>query len=399
MNNQSQNPEAPVLSNSQKMGFEEDEISIYDVIEPLVAQWKTILAAALLGLLIGVIGWWLKGYEAELNSQPVAPLDFVAWRQITSGLPALAEKRALGAESDPVKAGFYEIVSQPEWWSKNVVPKYKYSKNDVKELAAISKEALESGATIFESVAFRARSRDSSVASKRVRDAKAYVSEGGLLLALKSSLERYELGERQIASLLRAKTSKEQLELTYLNDRAAALDDLLLKYPEKSGASIQTVLDPKDNSSKYLPLGTQLVAVKTEINAIKESLERSRDQLEGAKVTRIFIDKTLPLIEAVPDGFALAAKINEIVAEIALGIDSANQPQLLAINQIASEFASINERYKALFESNGLVSIRRPGKTQPMALGIIGGLLSGVMFVFVSTAWRRARRERLALEV
>ena len=396
MNPQSKKPDVSIPSRSQNAAFEDGEINIYDIVEPLVTQWKTVLSATILGLLLGIFGWWFKGYEAELNLVPVAPLDFVEWRKITAGLPALAEKRISDTQSDPVKSDLYEMLSKSEWWLKNVSPKYKYSKSDIKELAAISQEAQESGATIIESVAFRVMDVDGSSAAKKVRDVAAYVSEGGLLLSLKSALERDELRERQLAYSLSSKTAKERLELTYLNSRADALDKLLLKYPEKPGASTQTVLDPKDNSSKYLPLSTQLVAVKTEINGIIESLERSRDQLNGAKVTRAFIDKAAVLVGTVSDGFVLADQIGDIIAEIRTGIDPSNQSQLSAINQIAFEFSSINERYNALFESNGLVAIRRPAKALPIALGIIGGLLVGVMFVFVSTAWRRARMERLA---
>ncbi len=287
MNPQSKKPDVSIPSRSQNAAFEDGEINIYDIVEPLVTQWKTVLSATILGLLLGIFGWWFKGYEAELNLVPVAPLDFVEWRKITAGLPALAEKRISDTQSDPVKSDLYEMLSKSEWWLKNVSPKYKYSKSDIKELAAISQEAQESGATIIESVAFRVMDVDGSSAAKKVRDVAAYVSEGGLLLSLKSALERDELRERQLAYSLSSKTAKERLELTYLNSRADALDKLLLKYPEKPGASTQTVLYPKDNSSKYLPLSTQLVAVKIEINGIIESLERSRDQLNGAKETLI----------------------------------------------------------------------------------------------------------------
>ena len=287
MKPQSEKPEVSIPSRTQNAAFEDGEISIYDIVEPLVRQWKTVLSATILGLLLGIFGWWFKGYEAELNLVPVAPLDFVEWRKITAGLPALAEKRVSDTQSDPAKSDLYEMLSKPEWWLKNVSPKYKYSKSDIKELAAISQEAQESGATIIESVAFRVMDVDGSSAAKKVRDVAAYVSEGGLLLSLKSALERDELRERQLAYSLSSKTANERLELTYLNSRADALDKLLLKYPEKPGASTQTVLYPKDNSSKYLPLSTQLVAVKIEINGIIESLERSRDQLNGAKETLI----------------------------------------------------------------------------------------------------------------
>ena len=377
--------------------FDADEISLYDIVAPLLERWRTLLVASVFGVLAGLSGWWLTGYTFELKALPITSLNFVEWRRISSGLPALAEERSQRTDSDPLKAGWYGTLARSDWWSKNVVPQYRFSKKDLKELVAISKDAQENGATIVDTVVFRATGRDSKEAALFLRGAEEFVREGGLLLALKSDLLRYDLHESTISAELRAKTSREQLELTYLNKRASGVDALIQKYPEKSGALNQTVLDPKENSSKYLPLGTQLVAVKTEIRAIEEALERSRDQLEGAQVTRAFLDQALPLLITDINGFELSEKINVIAADLRRGIDPANKPQTVAIDQIVVEFRSIGERYKTLFEDNTMISTARSGKLLPMALGLIGGLLSAVLLVSAGNMWRRTKSERCQL--
>ena len=392
MNSQRGEITEPSLSNPLNKAFDADEISLYDIVSPLLEQWRVLLLATVLGFLAGLLGWWLKGSTFELKALPITPLNFVEWRRISSGLPALAEERSQRTGIDPLIARLYETLSQPEWWSKNVVPQYRFSKKDLKELMAISKDAQENGATIVDTVVFRATGRDIKEAARSLRSAEEFVREGGLLLALKSTLLRYDLHESTISAELRAKTSKALLELSYLNKRASGIGALILKYPEKSGASNQTVLDPKENSSKYLPLGTQLVAVKTEIRAIEEALERSRDQLEGAKVTRAFLDEALPLLKSDVIGFDLSEKINVIAADLRRGIDPANKPKTVAIDQIVVEFRSIGERYKTLFEGNTLISSTRAGKALPMALGLIGGLLCGVLLVSVGNMWRRSKR-------
>lgn len=378
--------------------FDEDVISFYDIISLLLKQWKALLLATALGFLTGLFGWWLTGYNVELKAVPITPLNFVEWRKISSGLPALAEERHNISDNDPIKTGLYGTLSQTGWWSKNVSPQYRYSKNDLKELIGVSKDAQETGATTIETVSFRAKSRNSMDAILFVRNTEAFVREGGLLLALKGILFSHDLRESNISSALRAKTSKDILELTYLNKRANGLEALIQKYPEKSGASIQTVLDPKDNSSKYLPLGTQLIAVKTEIRAIEESLDRSRDQLEGSQVNRAFLNKVLPLLKTETNGFDLSEKINVIAAEISSGIDPTNKPKTVAIDQIVFEFKSAHERYKTMFEDTTLISTTRASKELSMALGLIGGLLSGVLLVFLGNIWRRAKMERSNLK-
>ena len=394
MNSQRGEMTEPSLSNPLNMAFDTEEISLYDIVSPLLKQWRMLLLAAVLGFLAGLFGWWLKGSTFELKALPITPLNFVEWRKISSGLPALAEERRQRTDNDPYKTSLYATLSQPEWWSNNVLPRYRFSKSDLKELVAISKDAQEGGATIVETVVFRATSRDSTEAALFLRGAEEFVREGGLFLALKSSLSSFDARERNISAELRANASKGLLELTYLKKRASAFDALIQNSPEKSGASTQTVLDPKDNSAKYLPLGTQLVAVKTEIHAIEEALDRSRDLLEESQVTRAFLDKALPLLKECVNGFDLSDKINGIAAEISRGIDPANKPRTAAIDQIIFEFGSTGERYKTIFEDNTLISTHRAGKSLPMGLGLVGGLLSGVLVVLLGNMWRRTKGER-----
>ncbi len=51
------------------------------------------------------------------------------------------------------------------------------------------------------------------------------------------------------------------------------------------------------------------MAVKTEINAIEESLSRSRDILEQQRVIQSFLSKALPLLKVETSGFVLLAKL------------------------------------------------------------------------------------------
>ena len=394
MNNVSESASTQVLSNSIHDAFEADEINLYELISHLLGQWKMLLLATALGLFAGTLAWYSKGYDTELKAKPVAKLSFVEWRKITSGLPALAQDRLEALGNDPAKARLYDTFAQVEWWSKNVSPVYRYSKSDLKELGNLSKEEQEEGATAIESVIFRAKSRNSRDGIKITRAAEEFVQEGGLFLALKSMLARSDLNTRTTSSEIRALTSREEMTLSYLNKRASALNSLILKHPEKAGATIQSVLDPKDTSSRYMPLNTQLIAVKTRIYDVEESLSRYRDKIEEAQLTRTFLDKAMPMLNSEPQGFALAEKLSAIEAELRRGIDPTNKAQMIAIDQIALELDSMHQRFKALFENDTLAITTRPNKTTPMALGSLGGLFSGLLFVFFVNAWQRAKRER-----
>lgn len=373
----------------------DDEISFYDFVQPLLENSKFIAITALIGLLVGTIGWWIKGYDAELKAKTVAKLDFVEWRRISLGLPALAESRVAIRESAGSDASLYRALSSSEWWTKNVIPQYRYSKNDIKELGAISKDEQEEGATIIESVVFRGKSQDRSEAVVMALGVEHLVREGGLMLALKSIIARRDFDTRRVSTEVQAKISRDEVELGYLNKRASLLKKLAQQYPDKQINTLQAVLDPKDNTARYLPVGTQLIAVETEINSLEESLSRSRDRLEAAGVSRAFVERSQPLLKSDPEGFELAKELEAIEADIRKGINSANKAQRAEIDEIARELNSAHERFKSMFEFDGLASVRRSAQGLLLTLGLVGGGLSGIVFVFVSTAWRRAgRRER-----
>ena len=77
MNNVSESASTQVLSNSIHDAFEADEINLYELISPLLRQWKKLLLATALGLLAGTLAWHSKGYDTELRAKPVAKLNFV----------------------------------------------------------------------------------------------------------------------------------------------------------------------------------------------------------------------------------------------------------------------------------------------------------------------------------
>ena len=374
----------------------DDEISLFDLVQSLLENWKSIAVAALLGVLLEVGAWWLKGYEAEIKAKPVAPLDFVEWRRIVVGLPALAESRALAATSSGGDDRFYQTLSKGEWWSKNVLPQYRYAKGDIKDLAGIAKEEQERGATIIESLLFRGKGGDRAEAIALAAGVENFVREGGLMMALKSIVERLDLTGRRVTAEVQAKISRDEVELGYLQKRAAMLKKLAQQYPDKQQNAFQLVLDPKGEAARFLPLSTQLIAVETAINGLEESLSRSRDRLEVARITNAFVERALPLVRSDTEGFVLAKKLMQIEAEVRKAIDPANKAQLAAIDELANELNSHYQRFKSLFEADLMASVRRPALGLFLALGLLGGGLAGILFFFVRTAWRRTRREHEA---
>ena len=68
---------------------DESEISLLDIINFLQESWKKLLAASILGAVLGLSGWFFLGqYQAEyvlLNNNSFA-LDLVSWKTIQKSL-------------------------------------------------------------------------------------------------------------------------------------------------------------------------------------------------------------------------------------------------------------------------------------------------------------------------
>lgn len=377
--------------------IEIEEVSLFDLLAILAEYRNILLVSMVIGMLAGISGWWLNGYEAELKAKPIATLDFVEWQRVVAGLPGLALSRADEPGIEPANRAIYQSFSQAVRWEKDVVPRFRYSKKDINSLVGLPKNGSLEGATIIESMLFRAKSRHRSVASCMIRERERFVREGGLVLALKTLVERMDLQVRKTETEMLAKISEGEYELAYLRKRTIALESLSKAYPDKSVTVLQSVLDPKEQSAHFLPLSTQIVASKTQIQALEESLSRARDRLDEIPVQRTFVEKALPLIRLAPDGFELAERLNAIVADIRLKLDPANMPQQVVINQIADTLIQNQERFKLFFEENGSISTKRP---KPLLLGallgIIGGGLAGVIAAFLLNAWRHQRQRRVA---
>ncbi len=366
---------------------EEAEISLFDLINPLIERWKTWAGAACVGLVVGSAFWVSKGFDAELAARPVRGLEFAQWRVRSDGLATLAEHLRDIPSTSPESKVLFDVISERGWWAKNVIPEYTYSRSDIKELNLSDKQL---NTTSINRLVIRARGAGRDDAVRMARDIERYIRDGGVYIAIKGVLSQYALDSQDIYQNLQAKISKDMVELEYLNKRAEAIKSLQKTHPENEKSVPQALLDSKDNAAKYLPLSTQLVAVKTEINAVEESLSRSRDRLEEQQVIQQFLSKSLPLLEAETSGFALSAKLSEVEKEMRRSVDTSNLRQILALNLIAERLAGIEVSYGQLFEENSLVTARRAQKL-PIALGSVVGLLLGVMWVLFSDAYRRAR--------
>jgi len=361
-----------------------NEITLLDLLDFFQKEWKKIIAASIAGCVIGISGWFVfADYKAEavlLNNGRA--IDFVTWRNLQKNLPLLAANLK---EKDNGSIGWVGLES-PSWWQKNVVPNYSLSKADTKDLAGISKELQDTeGQNILSlTVTARGSTRDQSLS--RLESATHFISEGSAYLLLKNLINEYEFKLLNSDADLQKKITDAEVELRYLQERAAKLERLRRDFPANVAVNSQQVVDLKDSSAKFMPISTQLVAVNTDINDTNESLERMKKQLSQAEVLRKFLSLSKPLLLAETSGLKLASGLLELEDKIRQqeAINDINAQQLL--NTIRSSIVSIQSKF-----TNGLETGLQPvvSKTSPLP-SIGGGFALGGFLAVIYALGRKA---------
>lgn len=266
-----------------------------------------------------------------------------------------------------------------------------------KEVAqSVSKEILEAGATSIQRLTIRTKGANHADARRNAVFVENFIREGALFLALKALVNRYDLTIAVEPATLRQQISATERELIFLGQRAESLEALRKQFPQRSEALLAQVFDPKDSGAKFLPLETQIIAVKTDINAAREQLDRTRLRLAELDLYRKFIDQATPLLATTANGFELAEALKVLEQSLRKNLDPTDGAGLLAIDTIARDLESTTVGAGSMFMDNPLILTSRPKLSMPLALGFIGGLLAGVLWVFVGDAWRRARAPREA---
>jgi hypothetical protein len=80
------------------------------------------------------------------------------------------------------------------------------------------------------------------------------------------------------ASTIQNQLTQTQVDQIYFRERIKTLEELLKRFPNRGNINSQ-FLDPKENSSKYLPVENQLIAANNDLNQSKETINRLNDRL------------------------------------------------------------------------------------------------------------------------
>lgn len=386
------NPDANEGSDDQ---VRDAELSIGDIVDFAIAHFRKFLLAGILGGVLGFMGWYfLASYQAEetlVNSG--SGLDLVSWRTIAQSLPNLADQIVQEGKAPEASQALYRQMSEAAWWQKNAQPTYALSKADMKDLAAIGKE-LDGAATSILSITMTSAGNSRQSALENVREASRFLLSGGAYLQLRNTLNGYESEAIATRAEIERQISANQIELTYLQARAANLDALLKRFPADHKVAGQ-VVDPKDSGAKYLPIGTQIIAVNTEIYQKRETLQRLGDRLTQMEIVDRFLQKALPQSQSLFDGVLLADQLLETEQAIRKSVPPTELKAILPLDQLRARLLTIKNRFTKGLEANTAPTAKKRGMIKATAGGIALAIILTLMGLLGGILLGRLRRDRL----
>ncbi len=400
-------------SMSSDATLDEPFVSMSDVFAFLESTRVPILILAIIGAIIaGSFGVLQRNVTAEIvlsngggqtgvaaRIDASGPVSFSEWAQLRQALPPLAaaidEARRLSgrdAERTP-------WLSSAAWWTSNVEPVLALSRDDARMLASVG-EDMKGESTRIMTFRVRHAAKSTEAALKGAETSAAFMRTGSLYLELKTLLSAYQAesltqaSQRATAELLRT-----DVEIAFSRTRARQLE-AMLKQGAASIGNPQMIVDVGQQAqAKFLPLQTQLNAVRLEISQLEESKARLVNTQGRGRLLAEFQARSLSALAQIPlgEGVAAADAMTKIADELKASVDGQTEEsrlaQLEAIARIRADVTAMRTRY--------VVTLSEVSRSyQPSSLmrvagltlgGAIGTMVAGVVVLLLRRQYQAYR--------
>jgi hypothetical protein len=364
----------------------EKKISLLDIVNFLTGAWKKLAIAAVAGALLGFAnGFFTSSYQAQIILINNGGSDLVGLRSLQKTLPNLANQIIDEGQVPQGQESLYRLLSNPDWWPKNVVPTFGMSKVEIKDLA--STVGLESAGSSISSLTISVDGTSKDQAIQNVRLAENFFLQGASYLSLKSIFNTQESQLLSSDTDIAKKINATQIELGYRQERLKNLELLAKRFPGDAKVSAQ-VVDPKDSVAKYLPISTQIIAANTDINSSKEALERFKDAQLQIGVLRTWVKQVSPLMGGTFDGIMLNKQLLEQEAQLRASLNSSEPKSILFVDDLRSILIANSIRYSKGFEMNTAPIVnKKGGMIKTTAGGLAGGFFLMLLVLLGQRLW------------
>lgn len=383
------------MTNSEQQ-FAEDElvISLNDIIDFFMSNWKWLFIGAISGFLIAFSGTLLLGkYQAEAALANRSGIDYFVWKDLRRNLPVLAAEISESTKDD--ESFLANALSDEKWWQKNVTPTFAIAKEDSKEIFGMPKEIQEAQSAAIRDFVFTVTGSSEEDALKSLSTATSFFRSGAAYLRLDAVITGYQSALLNSEPKNAQRISESAIGLAYLKDRIASLELLRARFPGNAGAMINQPMDPKDSSAKFLPIVTQLIAVNRDVDALNEQLSRLNDEKTQLAIMSSFLSQAKPVMDKSFDGLAAIEELMRIEASLRKDLRPADLNKIAKLDDIKSDLVSIHTSFTLGLEQPKAITTRKPGYyLKYAAIGLLGGFFLALLGSFVSAIWLRYRKSK-----
>lgn len=355
--------------------YNDEEISVSDILLFLKGHIKYIVYATLIGATFGLISFFQMGcFTATAVLMNDGSIDFVLLKRLQSELPRIAE-----FSNETKKEVYLTQISNDEWWKKNFKPTYAITKIDVKDFDLNSKDNR--------IVSFTLNTNDNSEdgAREKLTSIVNFFKHNSSLVIIKDLFQRYKIDVETKASELAKNEQSALVEINYMKAKAKNLEELKGRFQQNSSVISSQFLDPKESGSKYLPINTQLIALYADMAAQNEAIERIKDEKSILAFKNKIHEKFEASLNDGTNGFVFLNNVREEVKLEIKNISGNSQEDMrksMALKGIESEIASIQSRFKSGLSERTPIQINKKSFAKNLGIGSVIGLILGLIFSF-----------------
>lgn len=363
------------MQQAQIHQYNNDEITVSDIILFLKKYTNHILLATLIGATLGFASFFHMGrFSASAVLMNDGSIDFILLKRLQSELPRIAE-----LNYQTKKEQYLNQISNDEWWKKNFKPTYAITKIDVKDFELNSKDNR--------IVSFILNTNHNSEESARTTLIKIieFFKENSSLIVIKDLFQRYKIEIETRSTELEKAEQNALVEINYIKSRIKNLEELKTRFQQNSTIISSQFLDPKESGSKYLPINTQLIALYADMAALNENIERIKDEKSILSLKNKIHERFVASLNNGTNGFIFMSHvIDEIYLEIKNNREKypEDMRNAMALKVIQAEIVSIQSRFKSGLSERNPIQINNNSFGKNLGLGSAIGLLIGLIFSF-----------------
>ena len=377
---------------------EDSEIRLEDILSAFRASWRGMLGGLLIAPALVAGGYAISGqYKAEAilsNSCPQSgcALGFMQWRGMSENLPALAGQWAQTLSRNGGQPGFMRTLAQAPWWEKNVVPVFALSQSETKKFPLMD-EALKAETTHISQIRVTVSARGKAAAEEALSTTLQFFRDGAAFLEFKGLIEGYQTEVATHSARLESDRLQAELDASYVRSRLQHTETIEAR--DSQNASHDEVrVDVGTVASNFLPLRTQINALRISLYDLDEKLRRLKDQKVSMETLSAYLNEASPRVGSAYAG-QTARELTKALMAVREGM-AQSFPKEDGIHQavferIRGDLLAIEGRYGVRLPE----LVRRVDRVTPAPSLLTGAAFGGAFLGFLMAfGWSKLKDHR-----